>query len=347
MHTVHLFILYFFLYSFIGWLMETIYATIRQGHFVNRGFLNGPLCPIYGSGCVALILMLSPFKDRWVMLFLGGVVITSLIELVTGYLMERFFHARWWDYSNIPFNLKGYICLPYSLLWGVLGLFIMKVLHPLMAFMVDLLPPLAVDIGAWALVAALAVDTVCTVRSVLHLNERLRQVSLLLGEYREQVSEKLHALRQDMQAAIAENNGQWLDHMQQRLDELTDSLQQRYQQQMIQGQTYKATLTKHLAEMSDKAGDHLAGRDQRRQISAAERDRYREQFQARLQALHEKGTELGERIHDKLANPTRSQRRLLDAFPDLRSQRYESGLAQLRAYIRQARDKRNPPDPKA
>ena len=118
------------IYSFLGWTLEVIYHFYTERRFVNRGFLYGPLCPIYGSTAVLLILTLTPVSNNYIWIFVGGAIAASLIELITGYLMELFFHAKWWDYSKERFNVKGYICLKFSFLWGVLALVFIKIINP-------------------------------------------------------------------------------------------------------------------------------------------------------------------------------------------------------------------------
>lgn len=132
-----LYVLYFFFYSAVGWLIESIYCSCGQQKLVNRGFLTGPLCPIYGSGAVALSLCLSPIKNSglnpwakfFIILFLG-MIICDFVEFMTSVIMEKLFHARWWDYSNKPFNIQGRICLQHTTYWGLATVIFMYVIHP-------------------------------------------------------------------------------------------------------------------------------------------------------------------------------------------------------------------------
>ena len=130
----------FFVYGFFGWCAEVIYAAVNQGKFVNRGFLLGPICPIYGIGMLAVILALEPLKENLIILYLGSVAITSAIELVVGALSEKLLHERLWDYSNDPFNLHGYICLKFSLMWGVGAMMIVCLIHPLIMKGIAIVP---------------------------------------------------------------------------------------------------------------------------------------------------------------------------------------------------------------
>ena len=126
----------FFIYAFLGWCIEVIYCGLNEGHFINRGFLNGPVCPIYGAGGVCVILFLTPIKDNIPLLFVGSAVLTSAMELITGYLLNKIFHARWWDYSDAPFNVGGYICLKFSFSLNIF----FRCFHPVTSCRYRLLP---------------------------------------------------------------------------------------------------------------------------------------------------------------------------------------------------------------
>ena len=137
LHTVF----FFFVYSFLGWCVEVAYAAITRRELVNRGFLNGPVCPIYGCGMTVMIAVLGrftmpssnmPWYQNVVIAFFGGMIITTLVELIGGYILYKIFHTRWWDYSKYRFNLGGFICPQFSLLWGLGSVLLMVVVHPLL-----------------------------------------------------------------------------------------------------------------------------------------------------------------------------------------------------------------------
>ena len=130
----------FLIYAFLGWCTEVAFAAVTRGKFVNRGMANGPICPIYGFGVLAVLFCRQPFRGNFFLLFLGSVVVTSLLELVTGWALEKFFHDKWWDYSNEPFNIKGYICLEFSIIWGLACVLVVDVIHPMIRKLVDLIP---------------------------------------------------------------------------------------------------------------------------------------------------------------------------------------------------------------
>ena len=131
--TSHLFMsmYYFFMYSFLGWLMESTLNTLKQKTFINRGFLLGPYCPIYGIGMGIIYLICSTLGTHPLLVFISGTFFATLLEYLTGILMEKLFHAKWWDYSPFPYNLKGYICLHVSLAWGLLSTVFICYINPL------------------------------------------------------------------------------------------------------------------------------------------------------------------------------------------------------------------------
>lgn len=191
-------ILWFFvLYACIGWCVEVAYATVETGKFVNRGFLSGPVCPIYGFGVVGVILCLTPFQDNILVLFIGSVILTSFLEFMTGFVLEKVFHSKWWDYSEVPFNLCGYICLKFSLLWGAACVFVLNVIHPLLFKLVLITPyPLGVTLLCLCL-AAFAVDGSVTIATMLKFRRRIRLLDELSGKLRE--------LSDNMGEAISDN----------------------------------------------------------------------------------------------------------------------------------------------
>ena len=128
----HLYYLFqcFFIYAFLGWCTEVAFAAFKERRFVNRGFLNGPICPVYGFGVVAVIHFLTPLRSNLLLLYLGSAILVTAIEWLTGFILEKVFHNKWWDYSNRFLNINGRICLLYSVFWGVLTLFLIKIINP-------------------------------------------------------------------------------------------------------------------------------------------------------------------------------------------------------------------------
>lgn len=121
--------LFFYIYCFFGWIIESTYVSVCTGNWVNRGFMRGPVIPIYGTGAVIVLFAVIPFRTSPILVFIVGTVAASILEFVTGFVMERIYKVRYWDYSDKPFNLCGYICLFNSFCWGVLSILLIYLVH--------------------------------------------------------------------------------------------------------------------------------------------------------------------------------------------------------------------------
>ncbi|MCX4305133.1 MAG: putative ABC transporter permease [Acetatifactor sp.] len=169
----------FFLYSFIGWMIEVCYAAVHRRQFVNRGFVSAPLCPIYGFGAVLFALFLPELTGNLFFLFLGGMILATLLEYATGMLMEKIFNKKLWDYSGIRFNIGGYVCLRYSLLWGALAVMTMLFANGLLCRLFTLIPYPVGMIALWAASLLLALDFITSAMVVLGMKIRVKRLSSL------------------------------------------------------------------------------------------------------------------------------------------------------------------------
>lgn len=160
--------IYFIIYSFLGWVIETIYCSLAEKRYVPRGFLNGPLTPIYGFGAIGLIFLLQDIKTVS-LVFLSGVVATSFLEYVASYLLELIFDMHWWDYSGDKYNLNGRIKLKNSILFGILSIILMYFIHPLVINLLSMLSYFNKQVLSVTLFIAITIDTVITVSSIFNL----------------------------------------------------------------------------------------------------------------------------------------------------------------------------------
>lgn len=182
--------IYFIIYSVIGWTCEVIFCSILEKRFINRGFLNGPLCPIYGFGALIVIFCLTPFKDSIFLVFIFGIIFTSVLEYLTSYAMEKLFHSRWWDYSSNKFNINGRVCLLNSILFGLMSVFLMFIVHVEVERLVNNISYLWIQILAISLLVVLTVDMTVTIQSVVNINEKLQKLRDLTSEIKEKLDEK-------------------------------------------------------------------------------------------------------------------------------------------------------------
>lgn len=204
----------FLIYGFLGWCCEVIFAGVNQGKFVNRGFLNGPICPIYGCGMLLVLLILWPLRHRLLLLFIGSVALCTLLEYIVGFLLEKLFHQKWWDYSNYPFNLQGYVCLKFSLLWGLGAMLIVLAVQPPVALLLEKMPrsvgiPILCVLGA-VFVADLSVTLPAVLklpkkfRAMNDLEQPLNRVSCGIGGQLYNGTEKVLEKEEDLRKAYAE-----------------------------------------------------------------------------------------------------------------------------------------------
>lgn len=190
------YLLYFFIYGTLGWMLEVSFQSIKTGKFINRGFLNGPICPIYGTGASIVIFFLSGIADsNKLMLFLGSIFIATLIELITGFLLDKIFHKHWWDYSDRRFNIGGYVCLEFSIAWGFLCLFLYDINHPLVQRMVDIIPYKAKIYILITLSIVICIDFISTLNTLIGLNKRFKIIDKVNSELRivsDDIGEKIY-----------------------------------------------------------------------------------------------------------------------------------------------------------
>ncbi len=167
----------FFIYSFFGWIIEVIYYGVTEGRFINRGFLNGPLCPVYGFGFLTAVYFLEPIKDQYALIFFGTATACTIVELIAGIILYQLFHMRWWDYSTYKLNFKGYICFRFFLYWGIAASLGLYVLHPAVLKFVGLFPePVLIGIdGLFELIFIF--DLVMSVATIIGFSNKLQTFS--------------------------------------------------------------------------------------------------------------------------------------------------------------------------
>lgn len=161
-------ILWFVAYSMIGWVYESVLVSVKERRWVNRGFLNGPVCPIYGVGAVLAMLLLGSLRNLWVV-FVASALGASVLEYITSWVMELMFHARWWDYSHFRFNIQGRVCALGALIFGLGGVAITAV-EPWVVGLTLSIPASVRASAALVLLAILAVDTAVTVLGMMHFD---------------------------------------------------------------------------------------------------------------------------------------------------------------------------------
>ncbi len=307
MGQLYQFLCIFFIYAFLGWCTEVSYAALQTGKFVNRGFLNGPVCPIYGFGVVIILACLTPLKQHFILLFLGAVVLTSLLELVTGFVLEKLFHQRWWDYSDDPFNIGGYICLKFSIAWGLACLFVVDILHPTIQWLIALVPR---GLG-WVLLgifaAGMAVDLAATVSTIAKLNRKLEHIDQLAARIRE-TSNELGENLADRVLDAAEKGADFKESVQDFKEGMED---------------WSEDVRGDLKENLDGARQAIAQYKVESELQRAERQQRRQQRRQELEQLFNS-------MRGELDGRVLGEGRLMKAFPQMRSTNHRQAMERLR-----------------
>jgi len=290
---MYLYLWYFLAYAFLGWCAEVAYATLNTGKFINRGFLNGPVCPIYGAGVVLVITFLTPLKDNLLLLFLGSILLTSMLEFLTGWALEKIFSQTWWDYSQVPFNIGGYICLKFSLMWGIICLLVMSVIHPLIHSLIVFIDIRFGKVILSILYSCLVVDEVSTIQSIIQLNKQLKQIN--------QIASKIRNVSDDI--------GERISSASMLIIEKTDELKTEITE-------FKENTTEAFEERKAIAARVLEGQNEKLLQIVEKR-------KALLTELHEKRAEI-------INKSFFGQKRILRAFPNMKSINYKEELEELK-----------------
>lgn len=185
-------IVYFIIYSFFGWILESIVKTILTKKIVNSGFLYGPFCPIYGIGAIIMLLFLGKFKNDIIILFAMGFLVLSMWEYAVGVLLEKVFQTKYWDYTENFCNIKGRVCLLNSLFWGFLGVIFIRVIHPFIENYINQISQTtiiiaSVTIGIWMLIDFIV--TSIKVKNIQLKVDRLKEITETIKAKLEEVKE--------------------------------------------------------------------------------------------------------------------------------------------------------------
>ncbi len=343
-YSIYELILLFFVYAFLGWCSEVCFAAVTLGKFSNRGFLNGPICPIYGVGALIVMLLLTPVSNQLAALFFSSMILTTLLEYITGLVLEKIFHAKWWDYSDRPFNIQGYICLEFSILWGIACTVIMKLVHPTIYGLVRLLPHTLGLVLNCLFLVTLAVDLAATVTAIHHLNQRLALIT--------QTAQRIHSMSDKLgenlyEGAIAakakgEEAKEAMEDTRERLAQQKLSLEGKVDQ--IQARALETAEGKAIAY-----AEHLTQKREAAQLrseAAAEALAIRQEFSGEQDSKRrQQAQELARKLKAAMSERHPVQDRILRAFPSLKLNRNQGAFAQLRKF--QAAGRSQQPDAEA
>lgn len=296
-------VIYFVLFAIAGYICEVIFAAIVLGKFVNRGFLNGPWCPIYGFGVVIVAICLKPLSKSLLVLFIGSVLLTSVLEYFTGFILEKVFDQKWWDYSDDKFNLGGYICLKFSLLWGVACTAVVKLVLPAVDAVIRVVPHFVGLIVTGVIVALMLIDLSATVITIMGIKKKIRLIDSTVA--------KLKAGTEDMGGFISKE---------------TLVVKDKYEELAKTAEEKKTELVRTAGE---KKAEFAGKRDAFAKSVAEKREANAERREEFAKSVEEKYAAFLKSVGEK-----RGERRLMNAFPSLREKRVDRSLGKLREQLR-------------
>ena len=314
---IYYMILYFFVYGFLGWCAEVGFAAVKEHNFVNRGFLNGPICPIYGVGVTIVIAFLTPYKDNLILLYISSVILVTLLEGVTGWAMDKIFHNKWWDYSKQPLNIGGYVCLIFSLVWGIACVAIMDLIHPLIHQALTFIPRTLGIVLMVILGIAMFADIYVTASAIFKFNKRLASMEKIAGELHEisdQIGEDIY------ETVVAAMEKQEVSR--QKLDEAAAEWKEKTQE-----------ATSGLLEKTQETASGLFEKTQETASGLLEKTQeISDEMRSRI-------GDLKTRYQDLSIKTPKVSRRLVKAFPKMESRNYKVQLEELRKKVNERRRK--------
>lgn len=310
-------LLFFFIYCFFGWVWETLYVSIGQGKWVNRGFMHGPFLPIYGVGCTAMVFITIPIKGNMLFEFVVGMIGATVMEYYTGVVMEKIFHLRYWDYSNQKFNLNGYICLKSSICWGVFAILVPEVLHMKVESFVFSIPETALEIIVVVLTGYIAADFAESFREAMDFKEILVNLAQ---------SNKEIAIIEKRVAAVSDFvNGELKEKSEVGLKKINTTL--------TEGRIAYQKKTEQVVEIKNKVVTSLENIKKQAEDSKGEQLMERKSLREELEACLER-LNLEERERNFIRNRKMTKRsfRIIQRNPNITSDKYRDALKLLMEY---------------
>ena len=301
MQSYHLtqWVLFFFIYSFIGWVWERCFVSVRKRRWVNRGFMYGPMLPIYGFGALAVLISTIRVRDSIPLIFLFGMVGATLLEYVTGAVMERLFNVKYWDYSNQKFNLNGYICLTSSLGWGLFSVLLVKFVHVPIEGAVLKIPTIIAEGIAFVLTVAAAVDVTQSFNDAMDLKRILAQLEESKKQIRK-IQEKLKVASEEFVEDYRQRAGEFVEDYRRRVEEHVEDYRGRAEEM---AEDYKKLAEEHMDSYRQRAEEMVEGYKEEIKVQKKKRreqiNSRKEEYLARVHARREERQRLLARLSER------------------------------------------------
>ena len=180
---------YFIIYSFLGWIMESIVRSVSEKKIINTGFLKGPVCPIYGIGAIIMLLFLERYQNKPILLFFIAIIVLTTWEYLVGVLLEKIFHTKYWDYSEQKFNFQGRICLTNSIFWGLLGVGFINYIHPYILSLINMVDVNIFKNIIYISITIIIIDTIISIIKVINIKPAWQKVKDLNNEIKDKLKE--------------------------------------------------------------------------------------------------------------------------------------------------------------
>lgn len=301
MQSYHLtqWVLFFFIYSFIGWVWECCFVSVRKRRWVNRGFMYGPMLPIYGFGALAVLISTIRVRDSIPLIFLFGMVGATLLEYVTGAVMERLFNVKYWDYSNQKFNLNGYICLTSSLGWGLFSVLLVKFVYVPIEGAVLKIPTIIAEGIAFVLTVAAAVDVTQSFNDAMDLKRILAQLEESKKQIRK-IQEKLKVASEEFVEDYRQRAGEFVEDYRRRVEEHVEDYRGRAEEM---AEDYKKLAEEHMDSYRQRAEEMVEGYKEEIKVQKKKRreqiNSRKEEYLARVHARREERQRLLARLSER------------------------------------------------
>ena len=236
---------YFIIYSFLGWILESIVRSVCEKKLINTGFLYGPFCPIYGCGAIIMLFFLKYFESSWILLFITSIIFLTFWEYIVGVFLEKTFKTKYWDYSNQKFNFQGRICLTNSLCWGVLGVVFIKYIHPFVSNLLEFVGSVNLVIAVYICTILFLADTIISIVKLINIKSTLQKVE----DLNEQIKQKIAEFKNMDKMKTPENVQAIIDKMKLKRDR---TLRKLYRHVFRLKKAFPAINTKEIAEVLNK-----------------------------------------------------------------------------------------------
>ena len=319
---ISLLFLYFVIYAFLGWILETVYCSVRERRFVARGFLYGPVCPIYGVGVLMMLCWFAPFTGQPLLFYVIATVCMSAWEYLVAWILETTTHIKYWDYSDRKFNLHGRICLSISLTWGVLAYLVIFWIHPVVAGLVERLSTFTIYVADVVLLVLLVSDAAATIRELALLTAMLRKLT--------QMGEELQVQLALSRAELSDRLDEAREFLSDRLDDAKESISDRLDDARESISDKLDDAKESISDRLDVAKESISGRldDARESLS--------DRIDSALDGTETNLAELGRRYADLLRKAERQTRHLRYVDRGRSSSPLSTALSQLSEASRKA-----------